>query len=94
MKTIVAVAILIGGFLSTGCAGPTPVFDEHFGDTVATLRAQQTSDPEAPIRNQSRSVEGMDGRSARESLDRYYKTFREPPPPPPALLIAPGTGAR
>lgn len=76
--------------LTTACIAPSPVFDENFGSTLPVLRAQQTADLEAPVKNQARSVEGMDGRAARESLDRYYKSFREPPPQPNTLFIGVG----
>jgi len=88
LKVLVA-ATGIGAILS-GCQSLTPEFDANFGTSVTALRAQQTADPDAPTKNQSKSVEGLDGRAARESLDRYYKSFREPPPKPPTFVIGVG----
>ncbi len=91
--TLGRVTAATGLLLLGACASPNPDFDASYGLTLPALRAQQTANPEAPVQNQARKVEGLDGRAARESMDRYYKSFREPPPPPPALVIT-GAGAR
>lgn len=76
------------------CAPTSPTFDRHFGETVPALRAMQTRNPDAPIANQSKSVDGLDGRAAREAIDRYQNTFTEPPPPVVnPFLIGVGSGA-
>jgi hypothetical protein len=78
--------------LTTGCVSISPSFDDQFGQTVPTLRAQQIANPHAAIENQERAVTGMDGRAAREAVDRYYKSFREPPAPTNVFTIGIGSG--
>ena len=78
--------------LITGCVSISPSFDDQFGQTVPTLRAQQIANPQAAIENQDRAVTGMDGRAAREAVDRYYKSFSEPPAPTNVFTIGIGSG--
>lgn len=75
-----------------GCVSPTRAFDEQFGRTVPALRAQQIADPQASARNENRSVAGMDGRAAREGVERYYRSFREPPRTTNVFNIGVGSG--
>lgn len=63
----------------TGCSSTSsrsPVVDEHFGDAVRFARAQQTLNPDAS-RNTD-PVKGVDGRAAREAVERYETDFRKP----------------
>lgn len=62
----------------TACVPTTPRVDQDFGESLAMLRAQQVLDPQAPQRNENRPAYGLDGRSARETMDRYYKGFAAP----------------
>lgn len=80
--------------LLSACAARSPSFDRHYGATLPVLRAQQTANVNAPTENRNRGVEGLDGRAARESLDRYYRTFSEPPPEPPVFSIGIGEDGR
>lgn len=75
------------------CAPTTPTFDRHFGETVPALRAQQTRNPDAPIANQGKSVDGLEGRAAREAVDRYYNSFAEPPVQSNVFTIGVGSGS-
>lgn len=77
----------------TACAPTTPTFDRHFGETVPALRAQQTRNPDAPIANRNKSVDGIEGRSAREAVDRYYNSFAEPPAQSNVFTIGVGSGS-
>lgn len=79
--------------LLAACAPTTPTFDRHFGETVPALRAQQVQNPNAPVANQGKSVDGIDGRSASEAINRYHKSFAEPPAPVNPFLIGVGSGA-
>lgn len=76
-----------------GCAPTSPNFDRHFGETVPALRALQTRNPDAPVANQGKSVDGLDGRAAREAIERYHQSFSEPPVPENPFLIGIGNGA-
>lgn len=72
------------------CAPTSPIFDQEFGRSVPQLRAQQTQDPNATLANRDRPVDGLDGRSARESMERYYQSFVEPPQPTNVFTIGVG----
>jgi hypothetical protein len=69
---------LVTAICVAGCVNPTPVFDAHAGQSLTTLRAQQTLNPDAPMANAKRIPEGMDGRAARETLERYQRSFQQP----------------
>lgn len=61
-----------------GCASPTPMLDEKFGDSVRQIRAMQTLNPDAG--NRDDGVAGLDGLAAQESMGRYQQSFKAPPP--------------
>ena len=63
---------------ASGCQSTTPVLDSRFGDAVNSAKALQTINPEAS-RNTD-PVAGLGGTSAKDSVDRYHNTFKEPPP--------------
>jgi hypothetical protein len=65
--------------LTGACAPVSPVFDSQFGNSVRNLTAQQVRNPDAQAANADRPVDGLDGRAAREAVDRYYRSFGEPP---------------
>lgn len=69
-----ALALALGG-----CVPTTPQLDAESGYATRSLLAQQVRNPEASEANAGRPVDGVDGRAARESMDRYYKSFGEPP---------------
>jgi len=85
------VATLAGALAAIGgCAASTPTFDAEFGRTAAALRAQQTRDPTASLANRDKSVDGIEGRAAREAINRYFQSFAEPPPPANVFTIGVG----
>ena len=70
----VVVSTLFGG-----CATePAPYLESRFGDAVRTARVQQTIDLNAS--KNADPVAGMDGTSARTSINRYQQSFDAPPP--------------
>lgn len=73
-------SVLLASAVAAGCA-TTPGFDAHFGESTLALRAQQLRDPAAPVRNEKRPVDGIEGPAASHAVDQYYKTFTKPPPP-------------
>lgn len=85
-------AALLAALAASACAPTTPRLDARFGESVAIMRAQQTRDPDASSRNADRPVDGIEARAARETMDRYYKTFTEPEKPGNSLTINLGTG--
>jgi hypothetical protein len=84
LKSIALAAIC----LLSACAPTTPHFDANFGNTVRTAIAQQTLNPEASAN--ATPVSGMDGRAAREAVDRYQKSFTQPEPQPSVFTIGVG----
>lgn len=77
----------------TACAPTTPVFDRQFGEATRSLTAQQIVDTNAPVANRNRIPEGMDGRAALSTHERYQKTFTDPPPPANVFTIGIGGGS-
>jgi len=73
--TLLAVALL------TAACGTTPQTDAGFGEASLTLKAQQLRDPAAAVRNEKRTVDGIEGQAASNAVDQYYKSFTKPAPP-------------
>ena len=61
-----------------GCASTTPVYDARFGEAVRQLRQAQVINPQAG--DNPDAALGLDGNAAREAMQRYRNSFREPPP--------------
>lgn len=76
--------------LLSACASTTPEWDANFGNSVRAAFAQQIIDPDAS--QNPDPVSGMDGRAARETMDRYQKSFKEPAPQPNIFTIGVGSG--
>lgn len=83
MKNFKLMAIALGAaVLSVACSTlTTPASDARFGVATMTLKAQQTRNPAAAVRNEDRPVDGIDGQAASHAVDQYYKSFTKPPPP-------------
>ena len=73
----------------SGCT-TTPYLDSRFGDAVNTAKAQQIINPDAS--KNADPVAGLDGTPAKDSIDRYEKTFKEPPPTFEIFGITGGAG--
>ena len=78
---LVAAAVCALTFTAlAGCAATgSPGWDERFGDSLRTLKAQQLIDPNAPARN-AQATPPTSGRTAREAAQRHVESYREPPP--------------
>lgn len=76
--------------LLSACAPTTPHWDANFGNSVRAAVAQQILNPEAS--QNPDQVSGMDGRAARETIDRYQKSFKEPAPQQNVFTIGVGGG--
>lgn len=72
--TLAALAML------TAACGTTPQTDANFGEASLTLKAQQLHDPAAALRNEKRTVNGIEGQAASNAVDQYYKSFNKPAP--------------
>lgn len=79
MRALASGLLLSLSLSLSACAPTTPNFNRHFSEPVRTLNAQQQLRPEAAMANRLRVPEGLDGRSARETLERYHKSFEQSP---------------
>lgn len=81
---------LLGGLCAAyGCVSPSPVLDSRFGLAVNTAKAQQTINPEAG--KNTDPVRGIDGRAAKDSMERYHDSFKAPPPTFTVIGVGGGT---
>lgn len=93
MKTPITL-IAAGALLAlTACAPTTPAFDQDFGSSVRKLQAQQVRNPNATVANQGKLPDGIDGRAARETVERYERTFENPPRQPSTFILGVGSNA-
>ena len=74
-KIIVTMAAL---GLTAGCVSIHPEVDQREGDAVRAATRAQILNPEAA--QNVRAVSGIDGRAAKETMDRYVDSFKAPPP--------------
>jgi hypothetical protein len=77
--------------LSAGCAPVAPRLDSDFGKSLNALKTYQTINPHASANTANPD---MDGRAAKEAIDRYYKSFTAPAPHQNVFTIGVGSGAR
>ena len=66
---VALLALLLGG-----CA-TTPRWDERFGETVRGTLATQVANPAAAAN--ANPVNGIDGRAARATHERYERSFKD-----------------
>ena len=69
--------IVVAGF-TAGCVAIHPEVDNRAGEAVTAARQMQTLNP-GGIRPPADGP-GIDGRAAKEGMDRYVESFRAPPP--------------
>jgi hypothetical protein len=72
------IVIVVGSGLLAGCVAIYPEVDQRYGQAVTTAKDAQMVDPRAS--GTPRPVSGIDGRAAKESMDRYVDSFKSPPP--------------
>ena len=70
------------------CVAPTPHIDQHFGEAVSLIKAQQILNPGAGAN--TNPVAGIDGMAGKSAYDQYQKSFREPPPSSNSFAIGVG----
>ena len=72
-----SIGVIVAGLgLLAGCVSIHPELDQRHGQAVTAARDAQTFNPQAS-RN---AVAGIDGRAAKETMDRYVDSFKAPPP--------------
>ncbi|CAJ0808951.1 MULTISPECIES: hypothetical protein [Ralstonia] len=84
-------AIALTALTQAGCMTSTPVYDQHFGEAVRTLRAMQTLNPDAG--SNTDPVMGVDGRAATAAMDRYNTQFTKPQADVSAFAVGVGSGS-
>ena len=77
-RNTLSLSCLAVALVTSGCATPTPILDQSFGDSVRTVRAMQTVNPDAGYNEDT--VAGLDGVAAKETMGRYQDSFKVPPP--------------
>ena len=87
-STTLALTLLLG----TGCSHVTPNYDARFGDAVRDAKRKMTINPDAG--RDGNPVAGMDGRSARESMNQYHESYKSPPPAVNVINIGGGIGSQ
>jgi type IV pilus biogenesis protein CpaD/CtpE len=92
MTSISLRLLLLGGAVvaMSGCSS-TPYLDATFGHAVNAAKAAQTINPEAALNPDP--VAGLDGPAAKESIERYRSSFKEPPRTFEIFLGTSGGGA-
>jgi hypothetical protein len=85
---ILASATILGAL--GGCVNPTPHLDREFGRAVDAAKAQQTINPDAS--KNADPVAGIEGQAAKDSIERYYDSFKRPPPTFTIIDIGGGLG--
>lgn len=94
MKTLLAHSkfLLAAAALAqaAGCTPVAPRVDDHFGKSLTALKSYQTANPQASANTANPE---LDGRPAREAIDRYYKSFAAPVPNQNIFTIGVGSGA-
>jgi hypothetical protein len=76
----------------SACASTSPSFSKDFGNEARTILAQQTRNPDAATKNKDKIPDGIDGKAARQTLERYQKSFGDPPRNPNSFTIGVGGG--
>lgn len=85
-----AMGIVVGSCLMlSACAPTSPRMDRQFGESVRMSIAQQILNPDAAANN---VPDALDGMAARNSVDRYRNSFREPPAAADGFTIGLGSG--
>ena len=74
--------------LISGCMTEPTQYDQKFGDAVNAAKAQQTINPDAS--SKVRKERGVDGKTAKNVMDRYHRASENPPPPANVFTIGVG----
>ena len=86
----ITTVITLAGIL-TACVEPAPRYEAEFGNaTRATLKAQIIN-PDAG--NNPDPVAGLDGRAARDAINKYQNSFAEPKPTENVFNIGVGSSS-
>lgn len=76
-RLVIAVALGLSTQLTACVSTTTPELDAKFGDAVRAAREAQTVNPSASANKDP--VQGLDGKSAVNALERYQDSFKAPP---------------
>jgi len=88
-----SIGVIVAGLgLLAGCVAIHPEVDQRYGQAVTAAKDAQTFNPQA-ARNPN-PVAGIDGRAAKESMDRYVDSFKSPPTTTSVINIGGGLGGQ
>jgi len=73
------------------CAPVSPNLDKDFGSSLAAIKAAQTLNPAASANTANPT---MDGVAAKETHDRYVKSYAAPTPHQNVFTIGVGSGSQ
>ncbi len=90
MRNTITIACITGTCLLAACTAPAPRLEAGFGNAVRAAVAQQTLNPEASLNPDP--VAGIDGATAKNTIDRYEASSKTPPPPVNVFNIGVGSG--
>ncbi len=83
--------VLVAGMgLLAGCVAIYPEVDQRYGEAVTAAKEAQTLNPQAS--SSPKPTPGIDGRAAKETMDRYVDSFKSPPPTTNVINIGGGLG--
>jgi hypothetical protein len=77
MRNAKIIGTIVALGFTAGCVSIHPEVDQREGDAVRAATRAQMINPEG-VRNAD--VIGIDGRAAKETMDRYVDSFKSPPP--------------
>jgi hypothetical protein len=78
MSNMNVFAILVAAGLTAGCVSIHPDVDRRYGEAVTAANAAQVLNPQGM--RAATTAPGIDGRAAKETMDRYVDSFKAPPP--------------
>ena len=91
MKPLQTATIFMLAAVLTACAEPAPRYEAEFGNATRATFNAQIINPDAG--NNPDPVAGLDGRAARDAIDKYQKSFAEPKPTENVINIGVGTNS-
>ena len=89
MRNTIMLACVTSTVLLAACTAPAPRLEAGFGNAVKAAVAQQTLNPEASLNTDP--VAGIDGRAAKNTIERYEASFKTPPAPVNVFNIGVGS---
>lgn len=91
MKKLPAHFLIPAAVILAACAPVSPNLDKSFGSSLAAIKSAQTLNPAA---SENTANPMMDGRAAKETHDRYVKSYAAPTPHQNVFTIGVASGSQ